>query len=113
MRKQKLTKKEEGWINLYLQARDYSVDTAYGNPSSTKKQIEAEILYTMKDRFNGFDYRILSHNGFRFSCAFQVKDENGNHFLIVCTPSSWYNIVPLITVDSETGEVKFWSEYFA
>lgn len=110
MLKQKLTKKE-GWINLYLRARDYSVDTAYRNPSTAKKAIEEEILYAMKINFHGFDYRILSHNKFTFSCAFQVKDENGNHFLIVCTPSSWYNVVPIETVNPDTGEVKIWNVF--
>ena len=111
MKKQKLTKQEESWIYQYLHAHYSSVDTAYGNPSETKRLIEAQIQCRMKQHFKGFDYRILSHNGFRFSCGFQVKDENGNHFLIVCTPSSWYNVVPIETVNPDTGEVKSWCEF--
>lgn len=111
MKKQKLTKQEESWIYQYLHSHYDSVDTAYGKPSGTKKSIEENILYRMKHDFKGFDYRILSHNGFRFSCGFQTKDENGNHFLIVCTPSTWYNVVPIETVNPDTGEVKIWTEF--
>lgn len=111
MQKQKLTKQEESWLYQYLHSQYDSVYTAYGNPSTTKKQIEAQILYRMKHDFKGFDYRTLSRNGFRFSCGFQIKDENGNHFLIVCTPSSWYNVVPIETVNPDTGEVKSWYKF--
>lgn len=106
--KKHLTKQERYWISQYENARFTSVDSAYSRPSETKRQIEADIIYRMKHDFDGSDdYRILSHNGFHFSCAFTVR-ENDNIFLVVCTPSRWYNFVPIITVDSETGEIKNW-----
>lgn len=108
MPKTKLTKQERYWISQYENSEDFSVETAYRNPSKTKCDIEFDIKYRMIHDYNGFDYRILSHNGFHFSCGFRTKDENGNHFLIVFTPSRWFNVVPLETVDSETGEYKNW-----
>lgn len=105
--KKHLTKQERYWISQYENARFTSVDYAYGRPSDTKRNIESDILWAMTHNFNGSDYRILSHNGFHFSCAFTAKD-NDNIFLVVCTPSSWYNVVPIITVDQETGEIKNW-----
>ena len=108
MQKTKLTKQERYWISCYENATDFSVEQAYENPSKAKRDIEFDIKYHMIHDFNGFDYRILSHNGFRFSCGFRTKDVNGNHLLIVCTPTRWYNVVPLETVDSETGEYKNW-----
>lgn len=107
--KKHLTAQEFQWLIQYLDAEYNSVDYAYGRPSETKRQIEQEILYDMNQQFHGFDYRIISHNGFHFSCGFKFT-ENDNNFLCICTPSRWYYILPVITVDEETGEVKNWYE---
>lgn len=111
-KKTRLTKQEMCWIDQYFLAEHRTVDSAYRTPSETKRQIEAEILYRMKHDFNGFDYRILSYNGFHFSCGFKIVDGD-NYFLCICTPSRWWNVIPVKTVDSETGEVHNWyNEYY-
>lgn len=107
MNKKRLTKQEMNWINQYADSSCFSVDEAYGRPSQTKRDIETEIKYHMRQYFNGFDYRILSKNGFRFTCAFKYESGD-NLFLCVCTPAKWYQIVPLITIDEETGEMHIW-----
>lgn len=108
--KTRLTKQERYWIQQYEYARYKSIYDAYEKPSYKKVRIESDIKQKMYD-MNGQDYRILSKNGFHFSCGF-VVDDGDNQFLVVCTPTEWYHIVPIITVDSETGEVKEWiSEY--
>ncbi|MBO7691077.1 MAG: hypothetical protein J6T10_00405 [Methanobrevibacter sp.] len=106
MKKTRLTKQERYWIEQYLNSTETCVEQAYGRPSDSKKSIEFTIKYQMINKFNGKDYRILSHNGWNFSCAFKVEDERGI-YLIVFTPSHWYQSVPIKTV-YETGAIKDW-----
>ena len=110
MPKTKLNKQEKYWINQYIHAEDFSVETAYRRPSATKIAIEDDILNKMYE-VGGNGYRILSHNGFHFSCAFK-SSLGDNIYLIVCTPSRWYIMVPLKTVNPETGEIKYWTDKF-
>ena len=109
-KKARLTKQEISWIAQYTFARYKSLHEAYGKPSKTKEDIDAEIRRKMWE-MDGYDYRIISRNGFHFSCGFWVNDGD-NQFLVICTPSEWYHIIPIITVDSETGEVHDWIDEY-
>ena len=104
-----LTKQEMSWIHSYENAKVFSVNTAYSRPSETKRQIESEIMDRMRHDFNGENYRIMSHNVFEFTCGFTTTDETGT-FLIVCSPTKWFNVVPMYTINQETGEVYDWIE---
>lgn len=110
MPKTKLNKQEKYWIDQYINAEDFSVETAYRKPSATKIANENEILEKMRE-VGGNGYRILSHSSDFFSCAFKAS-VGDNIYLVVCTPSRWYNMVPLKTVNSETGEIKYWTDKF-
>lgn len=56
-------------------SKETSVRNAYGRPSTRKIAIEEYILHEM-DKLGGYNYRILSHNGFVFSCGYLYENLN-------------------------------------
>ena len=67
----------ERTIERYANSNMYSVFDAYAQPSEQKIRAEKMIRVEM-DMYNGYDYRILSYNTFRFTCAYKYEDmKNG------------------------------------
>lgn len=98
------TKKEAGYVNRFFSQYCYeSVETAYGKPSPTKISIENDIKSFMEND-NGWGYRIISKNGFHFSCGY-LAVYNGITTLVIFTPSKWWIKIPLECADLETGEI--------
>lgn len=65
----------EKTIERYANSNMYSVYDAYQQPSEQKVRAERMIHIEM-DQYNGYDYRILSYNTFRFTCAYKYEDMN-------------------------------------
>lgn len=61
----------------YENSRIYSVNNAYKTrPSIYKERAENDIIREMVDN-NGYCYRIISSNGFMFTCGYMMNTENG------------------------------------
>lgn len=80
-----MNKYEMDYYNAYKRSVWESVRDAYVRPSTAKVSIEKEIISRM-EKCNGYDYRIISKNGYFFSCAYRTK-ENGVEYLHVFTPT--------------------------
>ena len=71
----KTTKKAKAWIDSYFKSCDFSVRDCYTTRAYTKEAIEDKI----KERIykEGMtDYRIISYNGFYFTCGYMDKVQN-------------------------------------
>lgn len=76
----------------YERSTTNTVNTAYKTrPSDAKREIEQGILRDMVEQ-NGHTYRVLSHNGFCFSCGYLIPTEYGE-LLRVETKANTYYIV--------------------
>lgn len=61
----------------YENSRIYSVNDAYKTrPSIYKENAEKEILQEMHSK-HGFCYRIISSNGFMFTCGYMINTDIG------------------------------------
>ena len=65
----KMTKKNRGLYDSYMQAKAVTLSDVYGSYSNLKARAEESILREM-DNLNGFDPKITSNNSFHFSMAF-------------------------------------------
>lgn len=71
----KTTQKAKAWINAYFQSSCFSVRDFYSSRVYRKESIEDAIKSRMRE--NGFiDYRIVSGNGFYFTCGYMSSDSN-------------------------------------
>lgn len=105
MMKTSTNKKAMEYLRQYTKSTDKSVNEVYKTGCSYyKQQAENDIKRRMIEE-NGHDYRILSHNGFCFTCGYMIpqttikQDKNGNteiiesNILVVDTKSSTYRIL--------------------
>ena len=84
----KTTKKAEAWIDSYFKSHNFSVRDCYTTRAYTKESIENRI----KERIykEGMtNYKIISYNGFYFTCGYMDKTEN---ILYVETASNIFEI---------------------
>lgn len=71
----KTTQKAKMWINSYFQSSCFSVRDFYSSRVYRKESIEDAIKNKMHE--NGFiDYRVVSGNGFYFTCGYMSADSN-------------------------------------
>ena len=71
----KTTQKAENWIKSYFSSSCFSVRDYYRSRTYTKESIEDKI----KSRIYSeglTDYRIVSANGFYFTCGYMDKEKN-------------------------------------
>lgn len=71
----KTTQKAKRWINSYFGSHIFSVCDAYRSRVYTKESIEERIKERMRKE-NLHDYRIVSANGFYFTCGYMDETEN-------------------------------------
>lgn len=89
-----MTKREhfEDINRKYNKSEAISVYEVYKNPSAEKVNAERAIMSEMY-RESGFDYRVISHNVFQFTAAYQYMDrETGVIKLRVHTSRTVYEI---------------------
>ena len=80
----KHTKKEMGMIWSYENARYYSLNECYKNPSKAKLNAEWAIKHEMI-AVNGYDFRITGRNCMVFSCAYRYINNVGDEILVYHT----------------------------
>lgn len=85
------TKRAQGYISAYNRATADTIYKCYKKPSDRKSRIEWDINYYRR-KCGGYDYRVLSYNSQMFTCAYRVKDVNGDEWLRVFTPYYDYEI---------------------
>lgn len=86
------TKQGSRMIRKYvLTTKGDSIFTAYKRPSTNKVVAFREISKEMI-RVNGFGMRITGAGSEIFSCAYRVKDKDGNIYLIYHTPTNRFAI---------------------
>ena len=84
----KNTKKAKGWIDSYFSSSCFSVRDFYTSRVYIKESIEDAIK--SRRRNEGLkDYRIVSGNGFYFTCGYMNESEN---ILYVETASNIFEI---------------------
>lgn len=69
------TKKASAWLDSYFKSHKFSVRDCYTTRALVKESIEDRI----KERIYNegmTDYRIISYNGFYFTCGYMDKAEN-------------------------------------
>ena len=71
----KTTKRAKAWINGYFQSSCFSVRDFYSSRVYRKESIEDAIKMKMSEN-NLHDYRIVSGNGFYFTCGYMSADSN-------------------------------------
>lgn len=71
----KNTQKAERWINAYFNSHYFSVRDFYTSRVYRKESIEDAIKMKMREN-NLHDYRIVSGNGFYFTCGYMDESEN-------------------------------------
>ena len=84
----KTTKKAKAWIDSYFMSHRFSVRDCYTTRSYTKEAIEARIKERIYNE-DMKDYKIISYNGFYFTCGYMDKTEN---ILYVETASNIFEI---------------------
>lgn len=71
----KNTQRAKAWIDSYFQSSCFSVRDFYSSRVYRKESIEDAIKSRMRDE--GLkDYRIVSGNGFYFTCGYMDETEN-------------------------------------
>lgn len=71
----KTTQKAKRWIDAYFNSSCFSVRDAYTSRVYRKERIEDAIKRRMSAE-NLHDYRIVSANGFYFTCGYMDETEN-------------------------------------
>lgn len=62
------TKKAQAYINAYNRSDIYSLNQAYGKPSTDKTRADYSCRMMMQEE-GGHGYKIISYNTFQFSVA--------------------------------------------
>ena len=62
------TKKAQAYINAYNSSNIYSLNRAYGRPSTEKTRADYNCRMMMQEE-GGHGYKIISYNTFQFSVA--------------------------------------------
>ena len=62
------TKKAQAYINAYNRSDIYSLNQAYGSPSTEKTRADYSCRMMMQEE-GGHGYKIISYNTFQFSVA--------------------------------------------
>ena len=80
------TKKAQAYINAYNSSNIYSLNQAYGRPSTEKTRADYNCRMMMENE-GGHGYKIISYNTFQFSVAWisgnQLRIETAcNSFVI-------------------------------
>ena len=84
----KTTQKAEKWINEYFNSSCFSVRDFYTSRVYRKESIEDAIKMKMREN-NLHDYRIVSGNGFYFTCGYMNESED---ILYIETASNIFEI---------------------
>lgn len=84
----KTTKKAKAWIDSYFSSSCFSVRDFYSSRVYRKESIEEAIKSKMREN-NLHDYRIVSGNGFYFTCGYMSSDSN---ILYIETASNIFEI---------------------
>lgn len=71
----KTTQKAKNWIDSYFSSSCFSVRDFYTSRVYRKESIEDAIKMKMREN-NLHDYRIVSGNGFYFTCGYMNESEN-------------------------------------
>lgn len=71
----KTTQKAKSWIDFYFSSSCFSVRDFYTSRVYRKESIEDAIKMKMREN-NLHDYRIVSGNGFYFTCGYMDKEKN-------------------------------------
>lgn len=85
-----MNKLEENIFYQYLNSHKTTLCDCYAKPSAQKKKIYEQIRSNMHV-VGGKNFRILSHDGWCFSCAYLYKAD-GNVYLAVFSPSKNFDI---------------------
>ena len=67
------TKKAQAYINAYNSSNIYSLNQAYGRPSTEKTRADYNCRMMMENE-GGHGYKIISYNTFQFSAAWIAGD---------------------------------------
>ena len=67
------TKKAQAYINAYNRSDIYSLNQAYGKPSTEKTRADYNCRMMMQNE-GGHGYKIISYNTFQFSVAWIAGD---------------------------------------
>ena len=67
------TKKAQAYINAYNRSDIYSLNQAYGRPSTEKTRADYSCRMMMQEE-GGHGYKIISYNTFQFSVAWIAGD---------------------------------------
>ena len=67
------TKKAQAYINAYNRSDIYSLNQAYGKPSTAKTRADYHCRMMMQSE-GGHDYKIIGYNGFYFTVAWIAGD---------------------------------------
>ena len=74
--------RENRYKRIYFKSFCTSVNDYYKPCSYYKKRAEERILNEMV-RNNGYRYRILCANPFAFTCAYMMKDNENDKYLLI------------------------------
>ena len=87
------TKRAQGFIQSYLNAKAVTMRALYNKPSSAKWEAEKRIYGRMAS-VNGkaYNYRAWGATSFCFTAGYMLESPSGNHYLIVETASNTYKI---------------------
>lgn len=69
----KTTQKAINWMKQYEKSDCYSVNSFYGRCSDAKKEIEGELISTIREN-DCIGYKILSGNCFCFVAGYMSRD---------------------------------------
>ena len=84
----KNTKKAKAWIDSYFMSHRFSVRDCYTTRAYNKESIENKIKERIYNE-NMTNYKIISYNGFYFTCGYMDTKEN---ILYVETASNIFEI---------------------
>lgn len=79
-----MTKKAQSRIESYRKATATSLRDVYTSWSDDKEKAYRRCIQ-MKVDMNGYDFRIISANGWKFSCGFLYRDGDGIEHLMYIT----------------------------
>jgi hypothetical protein len=85
------TKKGQRMVSAWFKAKHDDIYKAYGKPSSTKVKTFYAIVDEMRNA-NGSSMRITGAGSDQYSCAYKVRDVEGNFYLIYHTACNRFAI---------------------
>lgn len=85
------TKKWQHMVNAWLKSTKDDIYKAYNKPSATKVRTFYAIVKEMNDA-NGYEMRITGAGSSQYSCAYKVRDIEGNLYLIYHTSCNRYAV---------------------